>query len=378
MKKIIFAIILLFSFIGIANASETICHYPLGVVQSRSTYPAITITFDSNGNYMPDDNDFLKLNAEGQTKTDNATVLETKNINAADLKGYGVSSCPSQIYFSRIITQTHTKYYVAIKETDPILKVSAGGSEAPITASILDTSKSTLPSGGNVEVEEEEQIVLEGRVVCPFPLRGNTVAQITYDNGQITSILRQANYTKIRNNRIEINDFTHTGELVCPNILFYLLDYSASGSVYDISFKDNLFNRNEDAGIESSTSEIDMANAKYRWYDNYEDYRPPSCKIFGEITSEVWTVIRILAPALAIIFGAMDFLKAIAASDDKDIQKSVKRFTKRLVILVVIFLLPTIINLIIGLTQYGDLTACFGNNSSYQDYGMDRTRMETK
>ena len=55
----------------------------------------------------------------------------------------------------------------------------------------------------------------------------------------------------------------------------------------------------------------------------------------------------------------VDFVGAIAASDEKAIKKATSNFLKRLLICVIILILPILVNLIIGFTTFNDLTACF-------------------
>jgi len=61
--------------------------------------------------------------------------------------------------------------------------------------------------------------------------------------------------------------------------------------------------------------------------------------------------LRILAPILVIFFGTMDFVRAIFSANDEDIKKAQKRFVIRLVAAVVIFFIPTIINLLLKIAN---------------------------
>lgn len=75
----------------------------------------------------------------------------------------------------------------------------------------------------------------------------------------------------------------------------------------------------------------------------------------GLISPELWTeinnilgYIRILVPVLLIVLGAMDFSKAVMGGDADALKKASSNFTKRLLMGVIIFFLPTLLNLIIG------------------------------
>jgi hypothetical protein len=83
-----------------------------------------------------------------------------------------------------------------------------------------------------------------------------------------------------------------------------------------------------------------------------------TCDAFKEITGPIWFWMRILAPIIALVFGTLDLLKAVAAEDQKAVKKATSDFMKRIGLTALLFLLPFIINMIVGLTQYGSLSAC--------------------
>lgn len=64
------------------------------------------------------------------------------------------------------------------------------------------------------------------------------------------------------------------------------------------------------------------------------------------------TIIRILIPILLIVFGMVDFGKAVLAQDEQNMKKAQSTFMKRLIIGVIIFFVPTIINLLLHLANY--------------------------
>jgi FtsH-binding integral membrane protein len=79
------------------------------------------------------------------------------------------------------------------------------------------------------------------------------------------------------------------------------------------------------------------------------------CGVFSEYTTIAARLIMIISPILLIVLGTVDFIGAIAASDEK----ATSNFLKRLLICVIILILPILVNLIIGFTTFNDLTACF-------------------
>lgn len=57
-------------------------------------------------------------------------------------------------------------------------------------------------------------------------------------------------------------------------------------------------------------------------------------------------IISIAAPFALIIFGSLDFFKAIIAGDEKEMKAKRKPFIGRLVAAIIILLMPTIVNLV--------------------------------
>lgn len=62
-------------------------------------------------------------------------------------------------------------------------------------------------------------------------------------------------------------------------------------------------------------------------------------------------IIKIAVPIILIAFGIIEFTKAVFAGDEESMKKAQKSFIKRLVIAVLIFLTPTLINLLLGLAN---------------------------
>ena len=54
----------------------------------------------------------------------------------------------------------------------------------------------------------------------------------------------------------------------------------------------------------------------------------PDCDDFQELHT-IYNILRIIAPILVILFGTLDYAKAVIASDVEKIEKSKKQFPKR-------------------------------------------------
>lgn len=66
------------------------------------------------------------------------------------------------------------------------------------------------------------------------------------------------------------------------------------------------------------------------------------------ITSTIVTAIQIAVPIMLIIWGMLDFGKAVAAGKDDEIKKAQGLFTKRLVAAIIVFLVVVIVRFVLG------------------------------
>ena len=87
------------------------------------------------------------------------------------------------------------------------------------------------------------------------------------------------------------------------------------------------------------------------------DNRQPCEKIIDESTKQLINkylgYIHIIVPMLIIALGTYDFFRAMIASKEDEMKKAQKRFIVRLVAGVLVFLAPTIVNLVIDILNKG-------------------------
>lgn len=70
---------------------------------------------------------------------------------------------------------------------------------------------------------------------------------------------------------------------------------------------------------------------------------------FGDLLKQVLSFIRFVVPILIISLSIVDFIKALANQTQEELKKAFQRLVKRIIIGVVIFLLPTILEVILNL-----------------------------
>ena len=67
------------------------------------------------------------------------------------------------------------------------------------------------------------------------------------------------------------------------------------------------------------------------------------------IRKGLFPIIQIGIPILLIVMGTIDFGKAVASSDDKNIKEAGNKFLKRCIAAVVVFFVITIVSLLMGM-----------------------------
>lgn len=76
------------------------------------------------------------------------------------------------------------------------------------------------------------------------------------------------------------------------------------------------------------------------------------------ILNDIYTVSKIAAVTIVIALSMLDFTQAITASDQDALNKSLKKFTTRLILLVCFFLVPTLLEIIFDVAFGGNM-GCF-------------------
>lgn len=101
------------------------------------------------------------------------------------------------------------------------------------------------------------------------------------------------------------------------------------------------------------------------WFDLRNEY--DNCEgLLGEnliaTINDVLLYVKILIPVALIAFGLIDFVKAVFSTKEDDMKKAQVRFIKRLIMAVIVFIVPSIINLLMtavdGIWAHINNSAC--------------------
>ena len=86
-----------------------------------------------------------------------------------------------------------------------------------------------------------------------------------------------------------------------------------------------------------------------------------------QIVGWVFMIVKIVLPILLIIFGVMDFSKAVMASKDDEIKKAANSLGIRAIAAVAVFFVPTLVGIVMG------LIVDFANSGAKADYDICKT-----
>lgn len=79
---------------------------------------------------------------------------------------------------------------------------------------------------------------------------------------------------------------------------------------------------------------------------------------FGEFVQGLFSLIKIATPLLVVVLSTIDYIKAIASSNGDDLKKANKRTIQRLIIGLIVFFLPFLLDLLFHMFGLYDLSSC--------------------
>ncbi len=157
-------------------------------------------------------------------------------------------------------------------------------------------------------------------------------------------------------------------------IIFLVAIFGINTSVNAKSLKTNINTLNIVEYRFDDDDPKDATNAPGSNISNLEtdtkDYTPSenNCPIFVnsdgttnqlyELVQEAFTFIKILTPILVGVLSLVDYIKAITSSSDDEVKKATQRTIKRLVIGVLLFFLPFLLDLLFDIFGLTDVSRC--------------------
>lgn len=118
------------------------------------------------------------------------------------------------------------------------------------------------------------------------------------------------------------------------------------------------------SGTESSTTEKKCVQEDGKYYDangnevNIDEFEK-SCNVdcgifggaFGALLKDALSLIRFAVPIIIIGLSIIDFIKATAAQNEAEVKKAATKLVQRMIVGVIIFLLPTLIEFVLAIAD---------------------------
>jgi len=130
-----------------------------------------------------------------------------------------------------------------------------------------------------------------------------------------------------------------------------------------------------DVTEETVTLSCDGSDSAWEFEDDYEEPEDPTpdigAPVYGcdvipdeirEWINSTLNLVKYIALVLVIVLGILDFIKAAASGEADQMKKSGSSFLKRIIAVVILFLLPVIVELVLNLIEiYGADSTCLPN-----------------
>jgi len=141
-------------------------------------------------------------------------------------------------------------------------------------------------------------------------------------------------------------------------ILFFMMMLFPK-NVFAIDFEKSVFINTtrlaESYDLDDGFSDLDVGEVTCHSVFKDED---GNFNTLGQALQDVFSLIKFAAPILVIVLSTMDYIKAITSHDAEDLKKANGKFVKRLVIGILIFLLPYLLDFIFEIFGVYDIQTC--------------------
>jgi len=221
---------------------------------------------------------------------------------------------------------------------------------------------------------------------CVYEIEGgagvfSTNLSITCEIHNENIVCESNNNIKLLNNSLSVNNFKNGNVYICKENIYASLSIDNGiptitnlTSNYSTGYAKGILNEdesNDDSKQIINNGPTTGTNPGYnKEEDTLTDLEKQFCTgaVQGVFTTLGWVffILKILIPLILIIFGSIDLFKAVIASKDDEIKKSVKTLLIRAVAGIIIFFVPTFINFIVSVIDddnvyngdFADCTKC--------------------
>ena len=228
----------------------------------------------------------------------------------------------------------------------------------------------------NMDIINAEETDENGNIVCKYRYDADRNVEISYNdtaysvrltdqygneltledfNGPVSTIGLSISYDFSYDEWMDYVNKSDS-ESNCPYSVVLSKYMNIMPSGYDIKYRLQLKKYGFFGGFnwyQSTSPCLNCSDVDFEFTYNSTEFECSS--LLGERTisviNEIMGYIRILVPVGLIAFGIFDFTRAMFASSEDDMKKIQKMFIRRVIVAVLIFLSPVIINIVISITN---------------------------
>lgn len=370
MKKLIYNLlfvmtIMIVSVIGInkAKALQASCTY-VGEVEEVGDY-SFTIQLSDQGKLTYETPKFNRVcndandrnctgaNANWYDPNISNSLKLNANFSASMFEKDGdlVTSCP-EVYLTTVVKKssrgTYSWYEVTLFMGDTNSKAKSTIKESD-NLTVSTTKKMSLTQQ---ILHRKDKFYIDGKVVndkkpltCDYQNDNGDKMTIKNVGGKVwvdSISLEPSTYSSSITNFKDQGDLTDKG---CVLNLYASCGEEKTGYHCTISKnKSGVFNRSFTAKRDLTESDdIELITGDLTVTDG--------CEMFQSLNSlikEIFTFLQIAGVILVIVLGMLDFLKAVSLGEQDTIKKAFSKTVKRILIVIILFLLPVLIDWILG------------------------------
>ena len=384
MKKLIYNLlfvmtIMIVSVIGInkVEAYQAVCSYTGEVdgvgsfgfylqLDDKGKLSVSTPSFEKNGCYPGDT--YCEERTQGYDKNIYNEISVKSNLKASIFQKDGdlVTSCP-EIYATKVTKkQVHIGDFGFEQTTSTEIILYIGDSNSAAAAgeksgekkdgddwkTVTEVSKTTKLPLSSQSLKRKDQVYIDGKVIndkkpltCDYQNDNGDKMTIKNVGGKVwvdSISLEPSTYNSSITNFKEQGDLTDKG---CVLNLYASCGEEKTGYHCTISKnKSSVFNRTFTAKKDLTESDdIELITGDLTVTDG--------CEMFQSLNSlikEIFTFLQIAGIILVIVLGMLDFLKAVSLGEQDTIKKAFSKTVKRIVIVIILFILPVLIEWLLG------------------------------
>lgn len=342
-----------------------------------STFPELTCIYDKTNSqpgikFIQTNDGNARLFIAPSNATDISSNTNWVKINSKSRTGKSVyvtpktfTECPKCVKYT---TQGGGKIDFDCSDSDGQLKEESNNLDEKYAYEIVDVKSDTII---NEKPQSDNEVLNdEWKVKCAYT-NGTNIIEVflteneykIYDNNiEVNSSFGTSNlklkisFTELMNEykdhvdknrcikKIYKKDMIKCTSTSCINknkktfSITYQTKYDKSFSGYALSLDKSIFKTQNNNNVK-----IDNDNV------NFKDCEDLIGKDAKDLINTVMRWVRIAVPLLLIVFGVLDFSKAVFSSSEDNIKKTREKFIKRIVAAVLVFLAPILVNLILDL-----------------------------